>query len=67
MNESKAIKNTKKPIQNTEKMSIKCDFYHPSIEFAVERIMHSPYLTSPDMKYPGKITEKCYYLSNIND
>ena len=27
--------------------------YHPNIEYAVEKIVHSPYLTKPSEKYPG--------------
>ena len=28
--------------------------YHPNIEYAVEKIVHSPYLTKPSEKYPGR-------------
>lgn len=35
-------------------------FYHPNLEFAVEKMMHSPYLTKPYEKYPGMYV--CFYI-----
>ena len=32
----------------------RAEFYHPSLEFAVEKLLHSPYLVSPDRHYPGE-------------
>ena len=40
----------KKPAVKTKKGP----FFHPNLEYVVEKIIHSPYLTKPTEKYPGK-------------
>ena len=39
----------KSPIKGKKKGQ----FYHPNLEYVVEKIIHSPYLTKPTEKYPG--------------
>lgn len=46
-------KNTKKKAPQAGKGKEE-KLHHPDLEYAVEKIMHSPYLTKPTEKYPGE-------------